>query len=353
MGLGPWPEVSLADARAKRDQARALIREGIDPIEERERRRGRAAVASATTMTFDQCAAAYIAAHAPSWGARKHRVGWENSLARYASPILGELPVEAVDVGLVLKVLEPLWHEKPPLASRLRGRIEAVLSWAIARQLRPGPNPAQWKANLDVVLPGVRKFHKTVHHRALPYRELPELMERLRADESTAARAMAFLILTAARVSEVTKATWNEIDLEARVWTIGAERMKTRRPHRVALSEPATAILEAVVPPREGLIFPSAKAGHSMTDMSFSKVLERHGVDAVTHGFRSAFADWAHETTEFARELIEASLAHTVGDMTERSYRRSDAIERRRRLMDAWAAFVCGEATGKVVKLRR
>ena len=352
MGLGAYPEISLAAARAKRDEARAIYRERLDPIEERERLRSKAAVAKAKGMNFDQCAAAYISANAPSWGARKHRIDWENSLARYASPILGALPVEAIDVGLVLKVLEPLWQEKPPLANRLRGKIETILSWAIARQLRSGPNPAQWKANLDHILPAVRKFHQTVHHRALPYRELPQLMERLRVDKSTAARAMMFLILTASRVSEVAQATWSEIDLDARIWTVIPEHMKTKRFHRVPLVGPAMTILEAVAPPREGLIFPSAKVGHSMTDMTFTAVLERYGANSTTHGLRSSFADWGHETTEFPRELVEASLAHAIGDKVEQSYRRSDAIERRRRLMDAWASFVCGEPRGQVIKLQ-
>jgi integrase len=354
-GYGAYPEVSLGDARSRRDKGRTMIRDGLDPLVERDRQHGKAAVASATAMTFDQCAAGYIAAHAPSWGARKHRVGWENSLARYASPVFGGMPVDTVDVGLVLRVIEPLWQHKPFLASRLRGRIEAVLSWAIARQLRPGPNPAQWKANLDVVLPSIRKFHKTVHHKALPYREVPELMERLSFEGTTPARAMSFLILTAARVGEVARATWAEIDLAAQIWTIGGERMKSGRIHRVPLSPPALAILVASAPPRDpsALLFPSKKIGHAMSDLSFSTLLARLDVDATTHGFRSAFADWAYETTEFARELIEASLAHTIGDATERAYRRSDALERRARLINAWGAYCSGEAGGKVVRLRQ
>jgi integrase len=354
LGYGAYPEVPLAEARAARDKARAMLREKVDPLAERDRRRGRAAVAEAKGMSFDQCADAYLAANAPAWRSHKHRIQWRNSIAQYASPVFGSLPVEAVDVGLVLKALEPIWHVKPPAASSLRGRIESVLGWAISRQLRPGPNSAQWKAGLDHMLPAVRKFHRTVHRKALPYSKLPELMERLQAEESTAAKAMRFLILTAARVGEVTGAVWTEIDLVAKVWTVSAERMKTGRAHRAALSSAALAILESVAPLQDqGLLFPSVRAGYHMTDVSFATVLKRLGVEATTHGFRSSFADWAFEQTEFPRELVEVALSHAVGDATERAYRRSDAIERRGRLMSAWAAFVCGESGGKVLHLRR
>jgi len=356
-GYGRYPAVSLAEARARRDVDAAMVRAGLDPIEERAREAARAAIAAAKAMSFDTCVSAFLASNAPAWTVN-HRETWKRSLAAHASPVFGALPVEAVDIGLVLKALEPIWHEKPTVAPLVCRRIEAVLRYAIARGWRSPPNPASWRDCLAHILPPTRKIHATTHHKALPYVEIPELMARLRAEESMAAKSLRFLILTAARVSEATGATWNEI--EGDLWTIPGSRMKGRRPHRVALSKPAIEILKALRSVKcyhsEGaagtLVFPSSRAGRSLAGISLARVLRQLGFDATVHGFRSSFCDWAFAETETAREIVEAALAHRVGDATEQAYRRGDALERRRRLMDAWAAYCTGER-GKVIKLRR
>jgi integrase len=295
-----------------------------------------------------------MAAHRAGWRNPKHAAQWKATLATYASPVLGKLPVQAADVGLVMKVLEPIWATKPETAGRVRGRIEAVLDWAAARRYRTGENPARWKGLLDKLLPARSKVRKIEHHAALPYDELAAFLVALRAQEGTSARALEFAILTAGRTGEVIGARWDEIDTRPKVWTVPPDRMKGGREHRVPLSDAALTILDRMAAVRENdFVFPGDRRA-GLSNMALLMTLRRMGRDDLTaHGFRSTFRDWAGNETHFPRELAEAALAHVVGDKAEQAYRRSDALEKRRRLMDAWASY-CSKptATGTVVTLR-
>jgi integrase len=345
MGLGALRDVPLAEARKKAAEARALKEHGVDPIEERESARQIAAAAEAKAMTFDQCRDAYIAAHEASWRNPKHRQQWSNTLATYASSAVGSLPVMAIDTALVLRVVEPIWTKKPETASRLRGRIESILDWARVRGLRQGENPARWKGHLDHLLPAKTKIAKAGHHAALDYRKIGSFMAEVGQREGIAARALEFTILTAARTGEVIGATWDEFDINARLWTVPASRMKSGREHRVPLSDAAMSVLERM--PRflgDDRVFPISNMGMPM-------LLRRMGKsDLTVHGFRSTFRDWAGDVTAFQREVVEAALAHVIGDRAEQAYRRGDALEKRRRLMEAWAD--CCEKESHVVPLR-
>jgi integrase len=292
-------------------------------------------------MTFDACAAAYIAAHNTSWRNAKHRDQWRNTLTSYAGPAFGSLPVQSIDVGLVMKALEPIWQAKPETASRLRGRIEAVLDWATVRGHRKGENPARWRGHLDKLLPARSKVHKVKHHPALPYNEMADFVAELRKQEGVAARALEFLILTAARTGEVIGARWDEVDVEEKIWVVPAARMKAGREHRVPLSSAAVAILEEMKKIRESdFVFPGGKKGKPLSNMAMLAVLKRIGrSDLTAHGFRSSFRDWAAERTNFPREVAEMALAHTVGDKVEAAYRRGDLLQKRRQIMEAWARF--------------
>jgi len=340
MGLGAFPDVSLQEARDKASSARKFCKDGIDPVESRKAERAKAKLADARSMTFNQCAKAYITAHRAGWRNVKHAAQWTSTLETYAGPIFGTLPVQTIDVGLVTKALEPIWSTKPETASRVRGRIESVLDWAKARGYRNGENPARWRGHLDHLLPARTKVRKVVHHAALPYREIGTFMAALRERAALAARALEFAILTAARTSEVINARWDEIDLQARVWTVPAERMKAGREHRVPLSDLAVGILNRMQEVRQNdHIFPGERRA-SLSNMSFLMLLRRMDRDDLTaHGFRSTFRTWAAECTRYPREIAEAALAHVVGDATEQAYQRGDVFEKRRELMDAWATY--------------
>ena len=340
MGLGAFPDVSLQEARDKASSARKFCKDGIDPVESRKAERAKAKLTDARSMTFNQCAKAYITAHRAGWRNVKHAAQWTSTLETYAGPIFGTLPVQTIDVGLVTKALEPIWSTKPETASRVRGRIESVLDWAKARGYRNGENPARWRGHLDHLLPARTKVRKVVHHAALPYREIGTFMAALRERAALAARALEFAILTAARTSEVINARWDEIDLQARVWTVPAERMKAGREHRVPLSDLAVGILNRMQEVRQNdHIFPGERRA-SLSNMSFLMLLRRMDRDDLTaHGFRSTFRTWAAECTRYPREIAEAALAHVVGDATEQAYQRGDVFEKRRKLMDAWATY--------------
>jgi integrase len=349
MGLGPLSAISLADARALADKYRRQRHEGIDPIQARDAERAGQETAAARAMTFDQCAGAYIASHRDGWGNPKHAAQWKSTLATYASPVFGSLAVQAVDVALVMKALEPIWSAIPETAGRVRGRIEAVLDWARSRGLRTGENPAHWKGHLDNLLPARNKVAKVVHHAALPYEELPEFMNALQAQESVSARALEFTILTAARTNEIISARRSDIDEGAAVWTVPPDRMKGGREHRVPLSHRALEIVRGL--PAEGpYLFPGGRAGGHLSNMAMLKLLDRMKRDDLTvHGFRSTFRDWAAERTSFPGEVAEAALAHVVGDKVEAAYRRGDLFEKRRRLMNAWGEFANKPTSGAVV----
>ena len=305
-------------------------------------------------MTFGQAADALLAAKESEWRNDKHRAQWRMTLTEYAAP-LAKMPVAEVDTEAVLLVLQPLWQKMPETASRLRGRIEKVLDAARAKGAIPRDriNPATWRGHLEHLLPKRSKLTRG-HHAALPYADLPAFVAKLREREAVAARALEFTILTAARSGETMGACWSEIDLESKTWTVPAERMKAGRPHRVPLPERAIAILEEMAAVRTGeLVFPGQRAGRPLSNMALEMILRRMGADGVTvHGFRSAFRDWAGDRTSYQREVIEAALAHVIGDRAEQAYRRSDALEKRRELMQAWAAYCEPDKPANVIALR-
>jgi integrase len=336
MGLGGWPDVPLGEARDRARQARRKIEDGVDPIEARKAAR----TVLRETPSFAECARHTIAAKRPEWKSAKHAEQWTSTLDTYARPVIGNLPVDQVELRHIVEILSPIWIAKTETASRLRARLEAVLAWASASGFRKGENPARWRGNLDAVLAKPGKVAKVEHHKAVAFVELPAFVAALRQREGTSARALEFLILTAARSGEVRGATWPEIDLKAKVWTIPAQRMKAGRDHRVPLSARALSLLKAL-PHFAGteLLFPAARGGQ-LSDMALTALMRRMDVDAVPHGFRSTFRDWAAERTEYPRDVAEMALAHTIGDKVEAAYRRGDLFHNRTTMMADWAKFV-------------
>ncbi|MEQ1686528.1 MAG: integrase arm-type DNA-binding domain-containing protein [Burkholderiaceae bacterium] len=339
IGLGAYPDVTLAQARDKAREAREAIVGGTDPVHERQERESALRAAQAKAMTFDQATTAYIESQETAWKNPKSAQQWTNSLNRYAFPVIGKMHVGDVELAHILKILEPIWKDKTVTATRVRGRIEKVLNWAKGRGHRTGDNPAAWKGNLEAQLAQPQKITAAVHHAALPLGEVSAFMHRLRGAEGMGARALEFLILTAARSGEARGATWAEIDLDAKVWTVPASRMKMKKEHRVPLSEAAIKLLRKL--PRVAgtdLVFPSPR-NLQLSDMTLTAVLRRLDVPAVPHGFRSTFRDWASERTSYPRDAAEMALAHAIGDKVEAAYRRGDLFEKRRKMMDDWARF--------------
>lgn len=338
MGLGSTQLVSLAQARDLALDARRAVASGVNPIVERQ--------SEQRATTFGEVADAVLADLKPSLSNAKHFAQWKTALTTAAKP-LRHLPVDEVSTDDVLGVLRPIWQRTPVTATRLRGRIERVLDAAKARGLRHGENPARWRGHLDVLLPRHKRLVRG-HHAAMPVDALPGFMTALRKRPAVAARALEFTILTAARTGESLRARWSEIDLNAGVWTVPAERMKARTEHRVPLSPAALAVLDEVRPLRtkaaDGWIFPAQNRQRPLSQMCMLMLLRRMEVmDVTVHGFRSTFRDWGGDCTNFPRELIEAALSHTVGNAVERAYRRSDAFAKRQRLMQAWAGFCARE----------
>jgi integrase len=343
MGLGSFPEVSLAEAREKALAGRRLARNGIDPIADRKRDRG--------VPTFGEMADETVSSLATGFRNEKHKAQWAMTLTVYAAPLRSK-PVDAITTEDVLAVLKPVWAKTPVTANRLRGRIEKVLNAAKAKGFRSGENPAAWRDHLENILPKRSKLDQE-HHAALPYSNVPEFVARLRETESVPALALEFVILTAARSGEVLGARWEEIDFDAKVWTISADRMKAGREHRVPLTEPALAILAKLSEARVSeFIFVGKKPGRPLVEETLSANLRRMGVPVTVHGFRSSFRDYAGNETHFPRELAEHALAHAIGDAVEQAYRRSDALARRRELMDAWARHCNPAKRADVVELR-
>jgi len=340
MGLGGYPDVTLAGAREAARAARAKIKAGIDPIAEARAARSVLKAAMAGAWTFDACATDYIKAKASEWKNAKHAKQWTNTLTKYASPKIGTLQVRDVELPHVLSVIEPIWSTKTETANRVRNRMELVLDWATVRGYRKGLNPARWRGHLDKVLAKPSKVSKVAHHPALPDVDVGAFMRDLRKGEGMGARALEFVILTACRSGEVRGATWQEIDLGAATWTIPASRMKADREHRVPLSVPALRLLRALPRiPGVDLVF-AAPRGGVLSDMTLTAVLRRMSVDVVPHGFRSTFRDWCSERTNYPHEVAEMALAHAVGNRTEAAYRRGDLFEKRRELMTLWAKFI-------------
>ncbi|HXF65642.1 MAG TPA: integrase arm-type DNA-binding domain-containing protein [Burkholderiales bacterium] len=354
MGLGSVRAVGLPEARTKAAAQRGLISQGIDPISARNEEIERKAMEAAKALTFGQCATAYIESHRAGWKSAKHAGQWTETLNTFAGPIIGTLPVQAVDTGLVLKILEPIWAKLPETASRLRGRIEAVLDWAKARGHRSGENPARWKGHLNQLLPALARKSRAKHYAALPYEQIGEFVTRLRALDSVGALALEFTILTAARTGEVIGAKPEEIDLDKAIWTVPAERMKAGREHRVPLSPRALEIARKMLELKGTYLFPG-RGDKRQSNMTMLAVLKRMGrTDITVHGFRSSFRDWAAEQTAWPREVCEMALAHTITDKTEAAYRRGDLFEKRRALMGAWAEFIDRPPSeGTVIPLRQ
>jgi integrase len=357
MGLGPLHLVSLAQAREKaREHGRARLT-GTDPLAAKRSLQASQRLFEAKLITFKECAERYIDAHSAGWRGGKQLAQWQQSLTAYVYPILGALPVQMVDVGVVMRVLEPIWRDKTETASRVRGRIESVLDWATARGYRQGDNPARWRGHLENLLPKRSKAQKVEHHAALPYAEIAGFMVELRQQENVAARALEFAILVAGRRAEVLNARWSEINLADRLWTIPGERMKAGKEHRVPLSEEAMAVLRQMTQLRTGdFVFPGQNGVKPIGEVATFRLLRRmNRGDLSTHGFRSTFRDWAAERTNFPREVAELALAHAIGDAVERAYQRSDLMQKRASLMQAWAKFCAAPAAGggKVVHLLR
>lgn len=373
IGLGAFPSVSLKDAHAKAQAKKDEIISGIDPVLARKEAASRLRAAQAAEITFEDAARRYMLAKATDWKNSKHRDQWKNTLSEYAFPTLGKMLVRHINKHHVFQVLEPLWLDKTETASRLRGRIANVLDWAKASGFREGDNPAEWRGNLAERLAKPRKAKKVRNHPALPFERAAEFMAALKSMEGSAARCLAFAILTATRSGEARGATWTEIDLKAQVWTIPENRMKAEREHRVPLSPAAVSLLESM--PRFDdcdLVFPSPTL-KLLSDMTLLAVIKRMNgtakpsdtktepcwvdknvVPVVPHGFRSTFRDWVGECTAYQNHVAEMALAHTIGDAVEKSYRRGDLFEKRRHMMDAWAEFLSKPySEGKVIPMQR
>lgn len=340
LGLGGYPSVTLAQARDKAREAREKVVKGVDPIDERKMAATALRAHQATRRSFQEVATAYVAFQEAGWKNSKHRKQWTSTLEAYAYPVIGQLSVDGITEHHVIAVLEPIWSTKTETASRLRGRIESILDWARVRGHREGENPARWKGHLDKVFPAQSQIRQVQHFQALGVKAAPAFMARLADQDGAAALALRFLVLTAARSGEVRGAEWAEIDFEHAVWTIPALRMKAKREHRVPLTDTALQVLREAQSRQEPSytkwIFPNQK-GSMLSDMSLIAVMRRMDVAAVPHGFRSTFRDWVGEFTQFPSDLAEMALAHVLPNKTEAAYRRGDALEKRRVMMDAWA----------------
>jgi integrase len=347
MGLGPLQVVSLAEAREKAAEARRLKFAGTDPIAARSSAVLKSRIGLQPSRTFMDCARQYIESHRPEWKNDKHGTQWQATLDTYVGPVFGDMSVRDVDLGLVMRVLEPIWRTKTETASRLRGRIERILDWATTAGYRQGENPARWRGHLENLLAKRSKVRKVKHHPALPYTEVAAFLSELRDLDGIAPQAFEFLILTAARTSEVLGARWGEFDLENAIWTVPASRIKAGREHRVPLSQPVMRILTKMAGVRQGeLVFQGPKKGKPLSSMALLAVLDRMGRrDITAHGFRSTFRDWAAERTNFPRDVAEMALAHAIADKVEAAYRRGDLFEKRRKLMYAWAKHCEAPAT--------
>lgn len=349
MGLGSFPEVSLAKARAKAAEARSLKAEGFDPIDERRAKKAAEAADRARQITFEDAAKKYIQTHKAGWRNAKHGNQWENTLKMYAYPSVGTLPVQDINTAKVLKVLEPIWTTKTETATRVRQRLEAILDWAKTREHRSGDNPARWKGHLENLLPKPGKIQKVKHHPALPYPDLPDFMQDLSQEGGVAPKGLQFMVLTAARTSEVTGAKWSEFDVGKKIWTVPKSRIKAGKEHRVPLSDPCVALLEEMRRFSTGdYVFPGGKRDQPLSNAAFLALLDRmNRSDITAHGFRSTFRDWAAEQTTFPREIAEVALGHVNDDETEAAYLRTDFFDKRRKLMEEWANFAAMSSSRK------
>jgi integrase len=338
MGLGGVNAVTLAKARELAAECRFALAAGINPRDKRDAERE----SQKGIPTFGEVADALIEAKESGWRNAKHRQQWRNTLATYAAALRSK-PADQITTEDVLSVLQPIWRTKPATASRVRGRIEAVLDAARARGHTPAnaANPARWRGHLDKLLPPAEKLSRG-HHPAMPFAEVPAFVERLRARQGVAAHLLEFIILTAARTGEARGARWSEFDLKAKLWIVPKDRMKSGREHRVPLCGRAVEIVEELAKVMHSdFVFPSNKLGKPLSNPALDRLLRRMKTgDITTHGFRSSFRDWCDEATNFPSEIAEAALAHAVGNETVRAYRRGDALAKRRALMEAWAEYL-------------
>ena len=351
MGLGSFPDVGLAEARDQATAYRKQAKAGVDPIEARRTAPGK-------TPTFTTCAARYIRAHRRGWKNAKHARQWVRTLKTYARPVMGSKRVDIIVTEDVLKILTPIWTTKTETAKRVQGRVENILDYAAAHKYRDPLNPARWRGHLDKLLPKPARVKQVTHHPAMPHTEVPAFMAELSDNSSVSALALRFLILTATRTNEVLHAQWQEIDREPAVWAIPADRMKTRREHRVPLSDAAIAVLQAL-PCLEGnpYLFPGARHGHPLSNMALLLLMRGMGYGAsgerghyVPHGFRSSFRDWSGEVSSFPRDVAEMALAHVIENKVEVAYRRGDLFAKRRKMMQKWADYV-GKPLAKVIPI--
>lgn len=342
IGLGAYPSVSLKEAHEKAQETRDAIALGVDPVLARKEAASRLRASQAFEVTFEEAAKRFIKAKAPEWKNTKHGDQWRNTLAEYAYPKIGALMVRHVARAHIMEVLEPIWTTKTETASRLRGRLEAILDWAKVKGFRDdGTNPAMWRGNLDKLLPAPKRTKRVRNHPALPIEQMGTFMQTLRATEGVSARCLEFTILTAARSGEARGATWSEIDLKRGIWSIPPDRMKAKKEHRVPLSPAAVELLKAIERAEDqDLVFPSPRSGGVLSDMALLELMRRQHLEATPHGFRSTFRDWAGEHTNYPRELAEVALAHIKADATEAAYWRGDVLEKRRRMMADWAEFI-------------
>ena len=355
MGLGSFVTFSLADARQRATAQRKRLADGLDPLAAKRSDLLAKRMAEASIITFDKAATAFIEANSPAWRNAKHGDQWRNSLANYASPVIGAVPVSKIETEHIMRILTPIWSTKTETATRVRGRIEKVLDWAKVQGYRTGDNPAAWRGHLSEALPKPSKVAKEEHFAALPGAEIGAFMVALRAMQGAGARAMELIILTATRTSEVLNAKWTEIDLDAALWTIPKERMKGFKEHRVPLSAAALAVLATAKAESTGgeYVFTGRKMA-ALSNMACLQTLRRMGRgDLTVHGFRSTFRDWVSESTSYPRDVAEMALAHAIEDKSEAAYRRGDLIEKRRALMSDWAAHCAVvRASGDVVQIR-
>ncbi len=357
LGLGGFPAVSLAKARKVRDKYRLMVKGGIDPLDVKKENAAKADEVqkqeAARAMTFERCAESYMDDKESEWKNRKHSQQWRNTLKTYAYPVIGDLPVEDVEIEHVLKILQPIWKDKTETATRVRNRVELVLDYASVRRYRQGENPARWKGRLDKILPKPSKVKEIKHHPALPYEEISDFMAQLRAREGLAAKALILTILTASRTSGTLNAEWSEFDLAKAQWVMSKERMKSSKEHRIPLSGAAMELLEDLR--RESVsnfVFPGMRKGKPLSNMSMTNVLRRMDYGHVcVHGFRSTFRDWIAEKTNFPQRVAETAMAHQLKDRAEAAYQRGDLIQKRVELMEAWASY-CFDQKSKVTRIR-
>lgn len=350
MGLGPAgaKQVSLSEARKLAARCAAVLREGLDPIDERKGRVMARRVQAARSVTFKKCAEDFIAEREAGWRNEKHRAQWSATLETYASPVFGNLPVAAVDLPLIMKVLKPIWTTKPVTAGRVRGRIESVLSYATVHGYRQGDNPARWRGHLDQILPAKGKVATVKHHKAMPFDQLAAFLSALREKDNITAKALEFTILTAARTGETIGAIPAEIDPKQKIWIVPPDRMKARKEHRVPLSDRAVQIIESLKH-NQKFLFPGAETDCPLSNIAMLEMLRGMVGNGLTvHGFRSSFMDWGHEVTSYPKEMLDIALAHTVSDKVEAAYRRGDMFEKRRALMADWAAYCAAGAGANV-----